>query len=110
MAPGTTPPRVPWDVCHQPRQRACVGSLRWTEVSTRPNRRKHHAPELMGMLAMAVAMAMAVGVTVSHTRRRRRAAENEAMSRPIVYGRPTYGAFDNSQKDYVPEEATSLLA
>jgi len=72
--------------------------------------RKHHAPELMGMLAMAVAMAMAVGVTVSHTRRRRRAAENEAMSRPIVYGRPTYGAFDNSQKDYVPEEATSLLA
>jgi hypothetical protein len=62
------------------------------------------------MLAMAVLFAMAIGVTVSDKRRRRRHAEDEAMSRPIVYGRPSYGAFEQSRTDYVPEEAISLLA
>jgi hypothetical protein len=106
--------QVPWDdaprVVPPPGLWECVGRLRCAEVNTNANRRKHHAPELMGMLAMAVVLAGAMGVTMSHARRRRRAAENEAMSRPIVYGRPTYGAFDNSQKDYLPEEATTLLA
>jgi hypothetical protein len=114
--PPRSPPLLagPWDTAPRdvppPGRWECAGRLRCAEVNTSANRRKHHAPELMGMLAMAVALAGAMGVTVSHARRRRRAAENEAMSRPIVYGRPTYGAFDNSQKDYLPEEATTLLA